>query len=260
MLLNTASQSIGAQMVSATDGSAFTGSTTVQITIDSGTQTLGSVGSGVCTHEGNGYHSYRPSQAETNGAHIAFTFVGTGAVPTTVQVFTRAGDPFTRLGAPVGASISADIAGVQSDTNDIQTRIPAALVSGRIDASVGAMASAVLTATAIAADAITDAKVASDVTIASVTGAVGSVSGAVGSVTGLTTSTIAAAVGLHAVEGTLTLDQVLKLLAAVAVGNTSIVDLGGGNATVEFEAADGATVRVSATMTGSERTAVVLTP
>jgi len=73
---------------------------------------------------------------------------------------------------------------VETDTTDIQSRIPAALVSGRIDSSVGAMASGVLTATAIAADAITDAKVASDVTIASVTGAVGSVTGAVGSVTG----------------------------------------------------------------------------
>lgn len=73
---------------------------------------------------------------------------------------------------------------VETDTQDIQSRLPAALVSGRIDASVGAMASGVLTATAIAADAITDAKVASDVTIASVTGAVGSVTGAVGSVTG----------------------------------------------------------------------------
>lgn len=71
-----------------------------------------------------------------------------------------------------------------ADTNDIQARLPAALVSGRIDASVGAMATGVLTATAIAADAITDAKVASDVTIASVTGSVGSVTGAVGSVTG----------------------------------------------------------------------------
>lgn len=73
---------------------------------------------------------------------------------------------------------------VETDTADIQSRLPAALVSGRIDSSVGAMASGVLTATAIAADAITDAKVASDVTIASVTGAVGSVTGAVGSVTG----------------------------------------------------------------------------
>lgn len=40
-----------------------------------------------------------------------------------------------------------------------ENRLPAVLVSGRIDASVGAMASGVLTATAIAADAITAAKV-----------------------------------------------------------------------------------------------------
>lgn len=49
---------------------------------------------------------------------------------------------------------------------------------------VQGLASGVITATSIASDAITDAKVASDVTIASVTGAVGSVTGAVGSVTG----------------------------------------------------------------------------
>lgn len=53
---------------------------------------------------------------------------------------------------------------VETDTADIQSRLPAALVSGRMDASVGAMASAVLTATAIAGDAITAAKLASDVT------------------------------------------------------------------------------------------------
>jgi len=84
---------------------------------------------------------------------------------------------------------------VETDTTDIQSRIPAALVSGRIDSSVGAMASDVLTATAIAADAITDAKVASDVTIASVTGAVGSVTGAVGSVTGNVGGSVASVVG-----------------------------------------------------------------
>lgn len=49
---------------------------------------------------------------------------------------------------------------IMADTNDIQSRLPAALVSGRIDASVGAMAANVLTATAINADAITAAKVA----------------------------------------------------------------------------------------------------
>lgn len=42
---------------------------------------------------------------------------------------------------------------VETDTADIQSRLPAALVSGRIDASVGAMATGVMTAAALAADA-----------------------------------------------------------------------------------------------------------
>ncbi len=56
------------------------------------------------------------------------------------------------------------------------------LGAGAVTAAV--IATGAIDADAIAADAITDAKVASDVTIASVTGAVGSVTGAVGSVTG----------------------------------------------------------------------------
>lgn len=43
---------------------------------------------------------------------------------------------------------------VETDTADIQSRIPAALVSGRIDASVGAMANGVVTAAAVATGAI----------------------------------------------------------------------------------------------------------
>jgi hypothetical protein len=48
------------------------------------------------------------------------------------------------------------VAGVQSDTNDIQTRLPAALVSGRMDSSTGAMAANVMTAAAAAADLTTE--------------------------------------------------------------------------------------------------------
>ncbi len=56
--------------------------------------------------------------------------------------------------------------------------------SDTLDVQVTGIGANVITATSINADAITDAKVAADVTIASVTGAVGSVTGAVGSVTG----------------------------------------------------------------------------
>jgi hypothetical protein len=88
MKKNVAGQSIGAEMVTAADGSAFTGAVTAYYTIDNGVQTIGSVGAGICTHEGNGYHSYAPTDAETNGGHIAWTFIGTGAVPATIQVYT----------------------------------------------------------------------------------------------------------------------------------------------------------------------------
>jgi hypothetical protein len=58
--------------------------------------------------------------------------------------------------------MDTQLGGIQSDANDIQTRLPAALVSGRMDSSVGAMAANVLNAAAIAANAITAAKIAAD--------------------------------------------------------------------------------------------------
>ncbi len=74
----------------------------------------------------------------------------TGAVIPTVTTLTghtaQSGDAYARLGAPAGASVSADVAAVkaetasiQSDTNDIQTRLPAALVGGRMDSNLSAI-------------------------------------------------------------------------------------------------------------------------
>jgi len=157
MKKNVGSQIIGCQLVSKTDGSAVTtGTTTVYVTGDGGTQAAGSVGSGACTHEGQGFWTYAPAQAETNYDHVAFTFVNSSAVSVTVQLypsFPQTGDSFARLGAPAGASVSADVAAIkaetasiQTDTNDIQTRIPAALVGGRMDSSVGAMSAAAVQA------------------------------------------------------------------------------------------------------------------
>lgn len=154
MKKNVAGQKIGAQLVNAADGSAFTGSVTVYVTGDAGTQAVGSVGSGACTHEGNGYHTYAPAQAETNYDLVAFTFTGTGAVPVTIQVFTsfpQTGDAFARLGAPTGASVSADVAAVKAetativvDTNELQTDWAD---GGRLDTILDARASAANLAT-----------------------------------------------------------------------------------------------------------------
>jgi hypothetical protein len=110
---NVASQVVGAQMVSATDGSAFTGSVTCSVTGDGGTQAPGSVGSGACTHEGNGFHTYAPAQAETNYNHVAFTFTGTGAIPVTVQVYTASFNPTdtVRLGLTALPNAAAEASG-----------------------------------------------------------------------------------------------------------------------------------------------------
>lgn len=130
----TAGQKIGAQMVSATDGSAFTAAVTVEVTIDAGTQTTGTVnqgaGAGVCVHEGNGYHTYAPSAAETNGDIVAFTFHATGAVPSTVQVFTNrfpALDPGTAGGLfIVGANAATSVVGGINTTSNIKQNAPLA--------------------------------------------------------------------------------------------------------------------------------------
>lgn len=214
-----------------------------------------------------GWYLFDVAQAESNADALLFTAKSTTAnisivgqyIHTTPNRFTTlvidaaglADANAVKVG-PTGAGTAQTAGDIMADTNDIQTRLPAALVGGRMDSSTGAMAANVLTAAAIsadaitaakvadgtidaatfaagainaaaiaadaitaakvadgtidaatfaagainaaaiAADAITDAKVASDVTIASVTGAVGSVTGAVGSVTGLTASDVGA--------------------------------------------------------------------
>lgn len=40
------------------------------------------------------------------------------------------------LGTPTGADLATDIAGVQADTDNVQTRLPAALVNSRMDATI----------------------------------------------------------------------------------------------------------------------------
>lgn len=107
MVKNQANQTIGAEMVSASTGGAFVGTVTVYVTVDGGTQAIGGNGVGICVAEGNGYYSYTPTKAETNGDLIAFTFTGGGAIPATIQVATftaaqvstlNAGGPGPRTG------------------------------------------------------------------------------------------------------------------------------------------------------------------
>lgn len=71
--------------------------------------------------------------------------------PSPVYTPASGAAPTTTISARLDTEITA-VASVQADTDNIQTRLPAALVSGRMDSSVGAMAADVLTAAATAAD------------------------------------------------------------------------------------------------------------
>lgn len=62
------------------------------------------------------------------------------------------------------------------------------------------------------------------------------------------------------VEDGVSLKHAIRLLLSVAAGKTDIIDLGGGAATVKFRDVNDTTDRITATMAGSERTAVVLDP
>ena len=111
-------------MITAADGTAFTGTVTAYFTLDGGSQTIGSVGSGVCTHEGNGFHTYAPAQAETNGDHVAFTFIGTSAINSTVQVYPSfpqtVDNNVLAAGATGFAAINTDVEAILADTNELQ--------------------------------------------------------------------------------------------------------------------------------------------
>lgn len=85
MKKNVAGQKVCCQLTKASDGTEFAGSVTVYVLGDAGTQALGSVGSGACASEGHGVYSYAPAQAETNYDNVMFTFVGTGAITSSVQ-------------------------------------------------------------------------------------------------------------------------------------------------------------------------------
>jgi hypothetical protein len=103
--------------------------------------------------------------------------------------------------------------------------------NGRVDTRSVDMATDVITAASIQANAITDAKVASDVTIASVTGAVGSVTGNVGgNVTGSVGSVVA---GVTLADG---VDH---------GGSTAKLRLGSSSATAAFLVTNSAGVAVS---------------
>jgi len=84
MLKNVSGQNITALLLDTEGAAVTTGTTTVYVTGDAGSQTS----MGTATHEGNGEWSIDVTQAETNYDDIGFTWVNTGAVTVHQHVFT----------------------------------------------------------------------------------------------------------------------------------------------------------------------------
>lgn len=153
MKKNVGSQLIGAQMVNASNGSAFTGTATVVITGDGGTQ--GASGGTGPTHEGAGYHSYIPTQAETNYDIVAFTFTGSGAIPVTVQVFTtfpQTADHTAGIAAIPTTMRGTDDAATESKQNTMQAALDTVTKAGPTRVEATADKDAILTRLGTPAD------------------------------------------------------------------------------------------------------------
>ena len=134
------------------------------------------VTAGSATEMGDGlyYYTLSSGSVDAEGAYIAIFKTATTTVDQqhipAIWLIQKAG--VENLDATISSRASqtsldtldnlvdTEIAAIQADTDDIQTRLPAALVSGRIDASVGAMAANTVTAAAIATDAIDDDAIA----------------------------------------------------------------------------------------------------
>lgn len=163
---------------------------------------------------------------------------------------------------------------VEADAQDIQNRIPVALVGGRIEAIVGAMANDTLTASALAANAVTEIQAGlSTLDVAGVRSAVGLASAnldtqldtlptaaenatavwASGTRTLTSFGTLVADIWAHTLETGWTVLESLRVMLASAAGKLS----GAGTTTVTIRDAGDSKNRITATVDESgNRTAV----
>ena len=121
MRKNVSSQMIGAQMSSVLSGTDYTNSGAVlaRLTMSGSGQVLGAVNSGICVPRSFGWHFYIAAQSETNFDHIAFTFVASGAISVTNQVYTE------RIGTPIGVDLATDVQSIQTGVNSLYARVGA---------------------------------------------------------------------------------------------------------------------------------------
>ncbi|MER9814293.1 hypothetical protein [Mesorhizobium sp. M0129] len=110
------------------------------------------------------------------------------------------GDAYARLGAPAGASVSADVAAVKVDTAAVKTKTDF-LPSATAGAAGGVFIAGTNAATTVTTSFTTTFTGNLTGSVGSVSGAVGSVAGAVGSVTGNVGGNVTGSVGSVAAGG-----------------------------------------------------------
>ena len=162
MIKNTSGQTLAFSAISATDGSAVnTGTPAVKLILDGA---AAATGAGTTTSMGDGVWKYEPTQAETNCDHLVATFVLSGALPHTMNIYVSAIDYTdaaaildaagmrTALGM-ASADLDTQLDAIVGDTGELQTDWAD---GGRLDLILdGAGGSGGATASAIA-DAVWD--------------------------------------------------------------------------------------------------------
>ena len=170
----TNGESITLTGLATTDIEVYKGTTVTQRSSDAGYALIDTDGIDIDTI--TGIHGFSIDTGDNTDAGFfvagSFYYVVVSAVTVDSQTVNFIAGTFSlRAAESVAGVIEADVTHIGG------TAVTAA--SGIPEVKVASIAANAITATAINADAITDAKVASDVTIASVTGAVGSVTDAV---------------------------------------------------------------------------------
>ena len=217
MRKNVAGQNIEGQMLARTDGSPLTTSVSVFVTVDNGTQTAGG---GTTTHKGNGQWNYAPTQAETNGNHVAFLFTHASGVNQVVNVYPVAYNPYDAVALGLTNLTVAPTNWLTS------VGIAAGALNGKGDWNIG-KTNYSIAGTKTTLDALND----------------------------VSTSAITAAIAARVMEGTITWEQAFRIMLSATAGKASGLE----GTTVSFRDTPDTKNRIVATVdSNGNRTAVTL--
>jgi hypothetical protein len=156
-------------VVQISDGVVQTAGVTVRVLPAGGTE---ADGVGTVAYSTDGVVLYTPTQGETNYTSFVLIAKKTGCIPADKTVVTSASATAGHAGTDhskiTNATSTVNLSGttiktatdIETATQNIQSRIPAALVSGRMDSYLGATANNVITHNTIASNAIGNSQLA----------------------------------------------------------------------------------------------------